>query len=449
MDWNQKMTRRELFKRAGQFSMAGALLYLAACAPKSSGNNLGGASDSLDDEFTGRLSLLLNSEMTYIAALAPAYQSQHGVNPAIEYVTTTDLKNKLTSAFVARQSQWDSVFVTAEIGAELADKGWLVDLDAKAASIVNGSRPILEGAFGAGQFSGKTYAIPVTTGCPVMLWNKKMMADAGLDPEAPANWHSTPGSWDTMVEYAKAMTGSRNGTEHYGLVDAWAGPHVLWMYGSLIQMHGGDLLDLDNQPVMNSEAGIEALQKMVDLLHTHKCIDPGSVTYTWVFDASPGFLAGTRGIFTTWPFMAGVAEGDDSAIKGHVGVAPNPSVKTSASVDGSEFLSIPVYAKNQAEAWRFIELVTSYENQRKQGIETPWLPIYSELLDDPEVLKTNPTASVVKQAYQYPTKGYRSADYSQWTNILSEEVHQALNRSKSPKDALNDAVNKINSSRSA
>lgn len=436
MVWNRPMTRRELVKKVGKYSAAGSMLYfLAAC------NSRGSVGTSGD--YTGELSLLLGSHMDYLQALGPVYNENYGVDPSFEFVTTPDLKNTLTSSFLARTSPWDVSFITAEVAAEMADNGWLKELTERVKDM--NDRPIIEGAFEAVAFNNQQYAVPVTTGCPILLWNKKMFEDAGLDPSAPETWHSTENSWDTMVEYAKEMTREVNGTRHYGLVDAWAGDHVLWTFGSLVQMHGGDLLNEDNQPVMNSEEGIEALQKMVDLLHTHKCIDPASTTYTWVFDASPGFTNGTRGMIMTWPFMVGVANhGDDSQIKGQVGFAPNPSVKTSASVDGSEFLAIPSFSENIEEAWRYIELVTSYEKQKEQGANTEWLPIYTELLEDPDVVQMNPAAPIVKQAYEYPTKGYRSSDYSRWSEILSNEIHSALEQNKTPKEALDEAVKEIN-----
>ena len=67
-------------------------------------------------------------------------------------------------------------------------------------------------------------------------------------------------------------------------------------------MHGGSFLDEEYQPAWNSDAGVEALHKLYDLLHTHQVIDPAVTTYTWVFDATPRFFEGTRGMFISWPF---------------------------------------------------------------------------------------------------------------------------------------------------
>ena len=139
---------------------------------------------------------------------------------------------------------------------------------------------------------------------------------------------------------------------------------------------------------MNSEAGVEALSRMVELLHVHKVVDPAVVTYTWVFDASPGYLSGQRGFFfhlallsPESPMAAGIP-----LFKAVRGYAPNPALATSASVDGSEFLAVPAFAKNPEGGRQFIEFATSLENQIVQGATSPWAPSIDVALNHPDVV---------------------------------------------------------------
>ena len=126
---------------------------------------------------------------------------------------------------------------------------------------------------------------------------------------------------------------------------------------------------------MNSDAGVEALNMMIDLLHKDKIVDPATPTYTWVFDAWPSYMSGKRGFFLTWPFISGMANFmDESAVKGMSGIAPLPAMQTSASVDGSEFLAIPKYSDNPEGGKQFIEFALSPENQILQGPQTQRRP---------------------------------------------------------------------------
>lgn len=433
----KKMDRKKFLKYGAYAGVGGAALlylpsFLLGCGPD----------DAVE---TKELRLLLGSHLEFMHGWMADYEAKYGIKPSLEQITTMDLRNKLSSAFAARSSPWDAIFTSAEVIAPMGAQGWLKDLTerAKASHLYSGDQTLVEVAAQSGRYFGQTVGIPIHIGCPIMLWNKKLMVERDLDPEAPVLWHEQKNSYDDFLEYAKKMTFEKDGEKYFGFIDNWAGEGVLWMYRAFVQMHGGDIITEDEQPIMNSEPCIEALEKMVDLLHTHKCIDPASLTYTWVFDCAPSFLGGTRGVFITWPFLVGVAQGDDSAIKGNVGFAPNFSVDTSAHADGSEFLSIPVFAKHEEEAWQWIEMVTSYEFQKKMGETTGWFPIYEEVLLEPTVVANNPTAPAVMQSYQYPAKNYITENFGRWSDILVDHIHRALGQKETPRDALNAAVKRI------
>lgn len=437
-------TRREFLGRSSR-AVAG-LGVLGAFPGLLSGCGAGeeSAKKGPGEEFTGSLTVLIGSHMDPVREIAKLYKEKYDVQPKLEEVTTPDLRSKVTTTFLSRSSPWDSVFVTAELAPELAEKEWLVRAG-ELIERVRGEGEIMERALGAVTYEGTVYAVPWTIGCPILHWNKQLLSDAGLDPEAPVDWHKTENSWDTLVEYAKKTTDAER--DIYGYTDAWAGTHVLYTWGSLLQMHGGTFFDDEGQPAMNSEAGIAATEKMVDLLHTHKVVDPAVTTYTWVFDASPGFLNGSRAFFITWPFISSLANTpEESKIAGKNGFAPNPAIETSASVDGSEFFAVPTFAENDDEAWRFIELVSSREGQRIAA-EGGWAPMYAELLEDEELLKTFPVYTAVRQSYEYPVDGGWTPDRPMWTKILSDEIAQALGQEKSPKEAMQGAVTKINAER--
>lgn len=393
----------------------------------------------------GPLRLLLGSHMDYLQELAGDYAARHGIDPAVDLITTPDLPVRLNSSFVARRDVGDAVFCTAQLAVQLADNEWLTDLTefVEEKYLAAGG---LENALTAATLDGRYYGVPVTVGAPIMHWNKDLCEAAGLDPEAPANWHAQPGSWDDLLEYALAINDPDNNV--YGLVDNWGATGSIFTFGSLLQAHGGRFLDDDRNPVMNSEEGVEALTRMVELLHLHRVMDPAAVTYTWVFDASPSYLAGTRGFFFTWPFIAGIANGsDDSQLRGRSGFAPNPSVVTSASVDGSEFLTVPVFSRNPESGLAFIEMALEMDKQIRQGATTAWAPVIADALEHPDVQENLPVAEVIKQSYLYPVDGGYSTDRPRWVEILTGQLSLAFAQRATPREALDDAVSQIIDSR--
>lgn len=427
----------------GLYATGGLAAVLAACGRADEGL----ATGDPGEDFTGALGLLLGSHMGPVQELVSRYQSEYGVSPEVQEITTPDLRSVVSSAFLAQDSPWDAIFTTAVLAQELGDRNWVQTVDAFLDQNIRPRGELMDRGLSAIGAEDGFLAVPWTMGAPLMHWNRRLLEEADLDPDAPLNWHAEPNSWDTFVEYAQALTFERDGVQHYGFTDAWADDHILYTWGSLLQMHGGSFLDEDHEPVFNTEAGVEATMKMYDLLNTHRVVDPAVNTYTWVFDASPGFLNGTRGFFFTWPFIAGLAnDPEGSDIAGDNAFAPQPAVDTSASVDGSEFLAVPVFADNPDEAWRFLDLVTSPEGQRNIALGG-WASIYRDVNLDPEVLEAFPVNEAVVQSYDYPVDGGYSADREIWGPILGNQIQEVLADNKDAAEALDDAVRLIRAER--
>jgi multiple sugar transport system substrate-binding protein len=443
------MSRRN-FMRAGATTggLAALSAVLAGCGRSSSSDGLPMGIPGTD--FTGQLGLLLGSHMTEVQALSGDYANQFGTSVNVQEITTPDLRSVVTTAFLAQQSPWDTAFSTAVIAQELGSRSWLKAVNEFLDTRVRPRGQLMENGMAPVMLGDSELGVPWSMGAPLMHWNRQLMEDVGLDPDAPSRWHEQQNSWDEFVEYAKALTFTRDGVNYYGFTDAWGGSaHSLYTWGSLLQMHGGSFLDEDKQPIFNNEAGVEATMKMYDLLNTYKVVDPAVNTYTWVFDAAPGFFSGQRGMFFTWPFIAGLASNPDaSAIAGFSDVAPQPSVDTSASVDGSEYLVVPVFAENEDEAWRFLEYITSPEAQKRIAL-TGWASIYSDVNLEPEVLAANPVYEHLVKSYEYPVDGGYSEDREIWAGILADQIQEVLGDRKSAKEALDDAVRLIADERAA
>ena len=243
--------------------------------------------------------------------------------------------------------------------------------------------------------------------------------------------------------------------QYWGFADQWA-EQVAGTFHMLIQMYGGDSFDMSKnqpygEPIMNSDEGITALQWMVDLLYKHKAIDPASLTYDWVFDFTPGYLGGRTGFIITWPFVTHVAQDpEQSAIVDKNGFAPNFAAETSATIEGTEFQSISAYAPHGPEAaWLWLEHMSNYDMMKLQGLESGWAPIYKSLLNDPEITAAMFEGPVIAQSLEYPRQGYFTPDSTQWDEILRGELHAALREEKSPKEALDAAVEGINAMRAS
>jgi len=387
--------------------------------------------------------------------MAPYFEPRFGVPVVFETVVAAESRDKYIAAHRAGTSPYDSLELWATTVQEMADRGWLVDLTDWVNRMFGPDRGAIADVWEAATYKGRIYAVPDKIGCPILQWNKELLKEAGLDPERPYEWWKTKNSINEFVEYAKATTYEKGGVQYWGYVDQW-GYEVVVQYSIFAQMFGGKLMDTTKnqpwgEPAMNQQPAVEALQWMVDLLHKHKCIDPASLTYNWVFDFLPGYLQGNVAMVITWPFVTHVSENpEQSKIVGKTGFAPNFAKETTASVDGTEFFGVSKFAPNGIEAGLlWLEHVTSFDMQRRQGLHGVWAPIYKSLLTDPDITKTMYEAPVIRTSYEYPHSNFWTPDWERWTDILRKEIHAALRLEKTPQQAMDDAARRIKEEREA
>jgi ABC-type glycerol-3-phosphate transport system substrate-binding protein len=120
---------------------------------------------------------------------------------------------------------------------------------------------------------GQVYGVPLDNHGWGMWVNNALLEAAGYDPSQP------PTSWEQFVEMATALTLDANGNNpddegfdannivQYGTTVSWQRVTFL----TLFYQNGGSYINEDGMTVgINSEAGIDALQKMYDLIYTHQ-----------------------------------------------------------------------------------------------------------------------------------------------------------------------------------
>jgi multiple sugar transport system substrate-binding protein len=382
--------------------------------------------------------------------MAPFFTKRTGIDVEFETVVAAEHRDKFISAHRAGTSAWDILPLWATSVQEMAHRGWLVDLTDLIESIFGPDRGGIVDVWDAATYKGRIYAVPDKIGGPILQWNKELLKEAGLDPERPAEWWKIKGSIDEFTEYCKATTFVKDGVEYWGFADQW-GFEVIWSFNMFTQMFGGVTMDLTKnqpwgEPVMNQKPAVDALTWMVKMLNEWKCIDPASPTYNWVFDFTPGYLNGTVAMIITWPFIIHVAQNpEQSKIVGKTGFAPNFAAETTASVDGSEWQAISKFAPNGADAaWMWLEHVTSFDMMRRQALDGVWAPIYKSLLTDPEVVEKMPEAPVIRIVYDNPHSMFFTPDFAAWTDIMRDEIHAALRLEKTPQQAMDDCVRRIN-----
>ena len=357
------------------------------------------------------------------------WQADNSATVAYETLAWPQLHDRMATAFASGSAPWDITY----------NCGWVPEFQSFLTPYADSLPKALVDDLPASSFAtvtvdGKRYGAVFTLSLLTMFYNRELLEQAGFK-EAPK-------TWDELKACAKELTrdGRYGFVLNYGDPAGIGGTASYWMV--FLQQAGGKVYGEDGLPVFKSDEGVAALQLMVDLMPS---TDPGSISYAGINDATNVLISGRAGMMMNWPFMWNA--GNDPAqsqIVGKLASAVLPAGPAgSASIDGTDAWTITAASKNQEKAQKLIEFYLDAEVQKRQVLDTGWLPIRLSVLADPEVQAKAPNAAVVLEQAKHPYDSFVTADYNQVTVAIGTEVQNALQGTKTAAQAIADAQDAV------
>jgi len=433
-------TRRSLL---GAGAAAGAL-GLAACVPPDSTTPGGGGSDGEaqggsalvpeDASLEGTEISILddNTNLVFKEGLIETFQQETGIIVKnYEMANFNDLHDRFATAFAAQDASIDVVMTWAGWSAEFGQAGWLQELSPEAIP-----DDLIRPALDAVSWDSTVYGLPKFASVQTMFWNKEHYAAAGLDPD------TAPETWDEFVEAAKATTIDGR----YGYCCDMGNPAGAYQnFLRSLLLAGGELYTADWTPQLDSEAGIEGLTKMVELLHLHKAMDPASLQITNASDLIEVFSQGRTSSVFNWPFQWASATAEGAVTSAETtgnGLIPGIAVR-SASIDGSEGYAISTFSTNKQAALKWLQFASGATAQKQIVEKEGWFPVSQATLEDPATLEALPVVATYEQATEHPVQRYGTPWSNELDQLLSVQVFRAMNQEAEPAEALKTAQQEL------
>ena len=251
---------------------------------------------------------------------------------------------------------------------EFASLGYLSALDGTPA--LDKAEDYLAGPVGSTKFNGKTYAIPQVTDTLALLYNKKLLADAGI-ANPPA----------TMAELKDAgLKLKANKVE--GLYLNPGGYFLLpFIYGE-----GGDLLNVDSKKVtVNAPEAVKGLETVQDLIASGAAAKPALTDgYN---NMQTLFKEGKVGMVINGPWsVADDLSGAAFKDKSNLGIAPIPAGSTGKAGSPVGGHNYAIYAGSAVipAAEKFIAFMNSAESQAFLAGKLGLLPTRTSAYDLPD-----------------------------------------------------------------
>ena len=355
-----------------------------------------------------------------------AWQKAHGAKVSYDLLAWPQLHDRMATAFASGSAPWDVMYMCGWVP-EFAS--FLVPYADELPKALVDDLP--KSSFETVSWGGKRYGAVFTLSLLTLFYNKEHLASIGFD--------GAPKNWDEFKRATKELTrdGRYGFVANYGDPSGIGGTASYWM--AFLQQAGGKMYGEDGLPVFKGEAGVGALQMMMDLMSAGT--DPGSISYAGINDATNVLLAGRASMMMNWPFMWNAGQDPkQSQIVGKLASAILPAGPAgSASIDGTDAWVIGKASKNPALARQLVEFYLDAEVQKRQALDTGWLPIRLSVLADPEVQAKLPNAAVVLEQAKHPYNSFVTPDFNQVSQAVGTEVQKALQGQKTAAQAMADA----------
>ncbi len=285
------------------------------------------------------------------------------------------------------------------------------------------------------QYNNRKWALPFDGDTHLLFYRKSILKNAGFNP---------PETWDEYQLISKTITENERKNGIFGTA-IMAPPQSMLIISSFMNRlgsFGGNLLNENGVPVINSKEALTALTAMVD--HTRYAL-PTPYETDWEVSRD-AFLTGRIAMVEQWTDIGIMAEDiSQSSIMGDWGAVkmPKGSGNKSAHVPAlnSGFsLGIAKNSQNHKAAEAYLlfacsPAVTLKLNLINGGID----PVRLSVLESAEYIKFAPILSSVaqwgiKRSIKWPT----IPEASILLDILTENLAECINGIKDPAQTLDD-----------
>lgn len=378
---------------------------------------------------------------------------EYGIKIKFDMTPPQDAYSVAMLEFATRRSSWDIVlFMPANLADYSKHLEPLQPLIEKLGLnfYLDDMMPVYRDIYSS--WEGTLVAVPWDGDQHNLYYNKEAFAKYGLTP--PTTWDD----YDKIAELLNGKDWDNDGKKEYGVVEAWQrGGYAFWWWMDKFASYGGVFFDEEMNPLLNSPGGIKALEHTVNIA---PFVPPGTLTFGYP-ETENAFIKSDAPMVVQWSSTGKSAmDPDASLIVGKVGVALIPGAVIQGKLHRRTTLptgwsaGIPKYARNKEAAAFVLEYISHPDRALKICIDPktyvdPWrvssfnLPEWLSLWPEYESY-TRDYLKVMKETIELGLPDLQIPGSDAYVKAADAEISAAIVGKKSPREALNDAVNAWN-----
>ncbi len=354
-------------------------------------------------------------EPIWKATIAEFEAANPGIKVEPVLVARKDHWTKFVAAALAKQAP---CIVSVDV-ATAAYNGYLMPLDrfmqAEPAAFRAAWSPAM---LSAAKWKDKLYGLPIWGGTYAEIYNRELVAKAGLDPANP------PKTWAEYLTWSKKLTGDGVWATAVlgGKTDTTTRVLLTWIWSN-----GGEAFnaDMTEATFAKNPKALEAIKFYLGLAGKQGLAAPAPTTTNYL-EQTNLFAQGKIATMRNAYWAVAKVNDDNPAMKGNVFVAPIPAnVPNAPTMSTMTASSISASCPHPDAAWKFIK----FDADKKWSIERAkvanWMPLRNDLANDPQV-KADPMLA------QFVQIGTRARSYPLpspiWAEIASGDIVDAVQR---------------------
>ncbi|CAK03961.1 sugar ABC transporter substrate-binding protein [Rhizobium johnstonii] len=351
----------------------------------------------------------------------------NGIKIEYRLIQFDDVVTEAMRAFATGQAP-DIIAVDNPEHALFSSRGAFLDLtDMISKSTVIKPANYFPGPLKSVEWDGKYFGVPKATNTIALYYNKDMFKAKGLDPNKP------PQTWDELVEDARKLTDPAKNV--YGLAfSAKANEEGTFQFLPWAQMGGGSYENI------NAEGAVKALEVWKTIMD-EKLASPDTLT-RGQWDSTGTFNSGNAAMAISGPWELDRMS-QEAKFDWGVTLLPVPKEGAERSSAMGDFnWAIFATSKHPAEAFKALEFFASQDDKMFKNFGQ--LPARSDISipETGQPLKDAALKVFLEQLKYAKPRG----PHPQWPKIskaIQDAIQAALTGQMSPKDALDQAADKI------
>ena len=246
---------------------------------------------------------------------------------------------------------------------EWAGVGWMMPLN----DLVEKYRDeynlddIPEKAWEGVTIDGQIYGVPIVGNTLHLIYRQDVFDELGL---------SVPDTYDEVIEICNTIGFDNPDFDIPFTINLSAGWAWEIEFLAMVRAFGGDYLDENNSPVFNDEAGVMAVDKLVEVANA--CMGPDGMTYS-IDDSEIGMQLGTLPFVNIWASRAAnMTDPERTDLGDVIAYAPAPRVETDSPRAGSawnDYYMIPANTTNDPDLIFRVIMEAADERSQRDAAE--------------------------------------------------------------------------------